>query len=267
MRKLGFCIGVALMALAVSAPPALAGDTRCAGPLTGVHDNVVVPERAVCIMNGATVKGNVKALPASTLQISSSVIGGNVEGDKPEALALSRVTPLFPPNVVGGNVTVIGAGAGFPFQVPGGPLVHVSVAVCDTTLPDGNVSIEKSSGGTVAVGSPIIECGANTLKKGNIFLQQNVVSEFLVVTGNAVRKGNIFLQENVVSLPSSVLLVSDNAVGGNGQVFKNRGPGAKSVSGNTVREDLQCKENDPPFVGGPNAARKAEGQCGGAPGG
>jgi len=112
------------------------------------------------------------------------------------------------------------------------------------------------------------EQGLERLEEGNIFVQENVVSEFLVVTGNAVEKGNIFLRENVVSLPSSLFLVTENAVGGNGQVFKNRGPGDKSVSGNAVDQDLQCKENDPIFVGGPNAARKAEGQCFvGSPGG
>jgi hypothetical protein len=244
MRKLGFCVGVALMALAVSAPPALADDTRCMEVLPpGVYDNVVVPEGRDCFMNQATVRGNLKALPGSRLFVSSSEIRGNVEGDKPEALWLTRG---IEGNFVGGNVAVTGAGAGAPFQVPGGgPLVHVSVAICDTILPGGNVSIEKSSeetAGTVAVGSPILECGGNELEKGNIFVQENFVSEFLVVIGNAV--------------------------GGNLQVFKNRGPGAKSVSLNTVREDVQCKENDQPFVGGPNAARKAEDQCfGGAPDG
>ena len=44
-------------------------------------------------------------------------------------------------------------------------------------------------------------------------------------------------------------------------MFKNRGPGPKTVQGNTVRGDLQCFENDEPFLGTPNVARKAEGQC------
>jgi hypothetical protein len=240
MRKPGIWIGAALMALAVSAPPALAGDTRCVGALPpGVYDNVVVPEGQECDLTESTVRGNLKALPGSALFVSSSDIRGNVEGDKPEALWLTSVGD---PNFVGGNVAVTGAGFGVEFQVPGGPRVDVSVAICDTILPGGNISIEKSSSGTIAVGSPIIECRGNALQKGNIFVQENFVSQFLVVTGNAV--------------------------GGNVQVFKNSGPGEKSVSGNTVREDVQCKENQPPFVGGPNTARKSEGQCfGGQPGG
>jgi hypothetical protein len=44
-------------------------------------------------------------------------------------------------------------------------------------------------------------------------------------------------------------------------VFKNAGPGEKTVQANTVREALQCFENEAPFVGGTNTAGQAEGQC------
>ena len=45
------------------------------------------------------------------------------------------------------------------------------------------------------------------------------------------------------------------------QVFKNSGAGQKIVRGNTVAQDLQCKENTNPFIGGPNTAGDKEDQC------
>ena len=40
-----------------------------------------------------------------------------------------------------------------------------------------------------------------------------------------------------------------------------RGAGANAVRNNRVRQIIQCKENRWPFVGGPNQAAEAEGQC------
>jgi hypothetical protein len=36
----------------------------------------------------------------------------------------------------------------------------------------------------------------------------------------------------------------------------------RKVTPNRVGENLQCFENDPPFIGQPNVAKQAEGQCG-----
>jgi hypothetical protein len=114
--------------------------------------------------------------------------------------------------------------------------LSVNVFVCGARLSKGNIAVEKSNG-TVAVGSSVAVC-----------------------PGNDVAHGNVMVQENLIPAPE-VLAVDRNTVGGNVQVFKNRGNGMKTVMGNVVRENLQCKENDPPFVGGPNLAGKAEEQC------
>jgi hypothetical protein len=68
------------------------------------------------------------------------------------------------------------------------------------------------------------------------------------------------VQKNVIP-GSEGMAVNRNTVGGNVQVLKNRGEGPKTVLDNTVRQDLQCNKNDEPFVGGPNVAHQAEGQC------
>jgi hypothetical protein len=41
------------------APWAAAEETTCVGVVTGVHDNVVVPENEHCTLQNATVLGNV----------------------------------------------------------------------------------------------------------------------------------------------------------------------------------------------------------------
>ena len=77
-----------------------------------------------------------------------------------------------------------------------------------------------------------------------------------------VLKGDIQVRENTIAPFVRSLGVDNNFVlQGNVQVFKNAGEGRKTVQNNQVGKDLQCFENTPPFVGGPNVAQKREGQC------
>jgi hypothetical protein len=71
--------------------------------------------------------------------------------------------------------------------------------------------------------------------------------------------GNVKVEDNVIG--AAGMSVAGNQVTGNMGVFKNSGDGAKQVVANTVGQNLQCFDNTPPFLGGPNAAGKAEGQC------
>ena len=191
--------------------------------LTGPHDNVVVPEGALCSIVGAQIKGNVKSLPGSILFISGgTTVGGSVEADKPDNTQLFGVG-----NVVHGNIQVKEGGNGVQ-----------GVSVCGFTLPNGNILIEKMNGG-IFVGGP-----------GCAFFGG----------GDNVVKGNIKVFDNFIT-PTFGLQIGQNTVAQNLQVFENRGPGAKSVQGNTVGESIQCFKNDAPFVGGPNIAPKKEGQC------
>lgn len=202
-------------------------DTECVGTLSGTFDNIVVPPGAACFLQAATVNGDVKALENSRLFLRSVTVRGNVEGDKADRVDIIQLTNA-PRNLVLGSIQVK-EGAGF-------------ARVCGTDLPNGNIQIQKM-GTFVLIGG--LQCsgfgGGNTLARGNIKVEENNI---------------------VSSLPTLPELdIRDNSVGGNVQVFKNMGPGLKTVQTNTVREDLQCFENGPPFVGGPNAAGKAEDQC------
>lgn len=226
MGKQPFGCAVVVAVLAAFPSSASADDTRCAGALFGTFDNVVVPKNADCSLSGSIVTGNVKARRGSSLFSSFNQIAGNIEGDRPRWVGSQG-------DRIGGDFAVTGA-TGPGFSILG---LSVNVFVCGTSLTSGNIAVEKSRNGTVAVGSSNPIC-----------------------LGNDVAQGNILVQENVIPAPE-VMAVDRNTAGGNVQVFKNRGEGLKTVVQNVVREDLQCKENDPPFAGGPNIAHKAEDQC------
>lgn len=222
-------LALAATLLGLAAPTAKADDTNCTGALTGTFDNVVVPEGATCVLSNSLVRGNVKALPDSSLTSDSNIIRGNVEGDKADDIFIFSTTG---PSVVGGNI-----------QAKEG---DIGVAVCGTRLPNGNIQIEKFDaslgiivGGQVPVpGVPA--CGA-------------------IGGGNVLEKGNIKVEENRIGIFG--LDVSNNRVAQNLQVFKNRGGALRRVQSNQVGENLQCFENQQPFVGSPNTAGKAEEQC------
>jgi hypothetical protein len=61
------------------------------------------------------------------------------------------------------------------------------------------------------------------------------------------------------------MAVTASDVAQNLQAFKNKGPGNKTGSGNTVGSSLQCFENDLPFTSAGNVAKQAQGQCTAAP--
>jgi hypothetical protein len=136
----------------------------------------------------------------------------------------------------------------------------------------GNVEGDKASvvhvtGGTVEGniqikdGTSPGEVGAlvagTLVPEGDIQIEKMRTGEILV-EGARVLKGNLQVVENEVGAP---LHLVTNEVAGNLQVFKNRGMGDKLVRDNTVSQDLQCKENSSPFVGGPNTAGETEDQC------
>jgi hypothetical protein len=250
VMALAMVLAAALLAV-VLAKPAWADDTQCDGALPpGIYDNVVVPPDVSCVVVGAQVRGNVTVSEGALLQIIESTIGGNVkalpdsvfigiedtirgnvEGDLAGVVQIVSPNPEAP-DVVGGNI-----------QIKGGRFIRI----CGQTLPEGNIEVTRSEpfdgpdgpfDNVVAIGD---EGRCQTLGGGNI-----------------LDKGGIKVEENNVT---GDLGVDQNRVGGNLQVFKNRGTGTKTVQDNTVLGNLQCFENTPPFVGGPNAAQKAEGQC------
>ena len=81
----------------------LADDTVCSGPLSGSHDNVIVPRGAVCELRDARLNGNVKVEQGGAVEISGrTYINGNVESEDG-----GRYVRIAGPGVVvGGNVQI-----------------------------------------------------------------------------------------------------------------------------------------------------------------
>lgn len=223
-KLLFFAVLCSSVVTLIAAPTAQADDFQCAGVVTlGVFDNVVVPEGGFCDISNSQIRGNIKALRNSTLYVSgNNRIGGNVEADK--ASDVQIFNRGGPSNVISGNGVIVEN--------------STATAICGAVIPNGDIIIVKNRGFALAIGgSPCTAFfgGGNTLDKGNIKVEDSVIS--------------------------SLFEVSDNRVAQNVQVFKNAGAATKRVMNNTAGESVQCFDNVPPFIGGPNFAPKREGQC------
>jgi hypothetical protein len=233
MKRLLLLVAVSLLGTVVTVPSAAAGDTQCVGTLTGTFDNVVVPAGQQCRLVNSIVRGNVHARPDSHLGIQNSRIDGSVEGDKADLVQVHSGSS------VRGNVWVKEGGpapastAATFICSGGGPFTPCEVAILGSTV-GGNVHVERMTG-DIAIGD-------------TLFL------------GLMVDTGNIKAEDNLIPA-GNLFQIHRNRVAGNLQVFKNTGPGSKSVQFNTVREDLQCFENTAPFFGAGNTAQQSQGQC------
>lgn len=208
-------------------PLAHAGDTTCVGTLTGVHDNVVVPPGAACVLAGTEVTGNVKVERDATLRALGARIRGNVQGDGVASIELRFQTS------VGGDFHMKGGAAGAPSEFTGGVTIG------------GDVLVEGNAGDTIIRDADVT---------GDIDVLKNF--GFVRVEINTVG-GDVSVAAN-----SGGLSVFRNRVAGNMKVEKSAGAVfTKQVVANVVVANLQCVDNDQTFVGGPNTAGKAEGQC------
>lgn len=261
MRRLIAAAVLAAATLLVAAPAAQADDTICAGTFTGVADNLIVLGGTECLLVGAQIRGNALAQPNSGLFVGpGTTIGGNVEVKELAATGSFQAEiggnykcdNCFFEDVegttVGGNVEITGADDGD--------------FIVDSTIA-GNLEIVNSAAGNFAF------LVAGNRIGGDVKFEKNTGPSALV--GNIV-EGDLRIFENNVAgafcppepPPEGCPIFengifNDNTVGGNMQVFKNRGP--SEVLNNTIAQNLQCKENDPPPVSAGNVARKVEGQC------
>jgi hypothetical protein len=236
MRKVAFTLALVLVGAACqdatapapvtsASPPRLSisgGDTRCVSALPpGTYGNITVPPGETCVLTTSRVEGNVKALRNSRLVMHNVHVEGNVDGIQVQAIAITAV-----------------------------PLGLGSVG--------GNIQIKESDVFAPGAGNVFIEINSIEVLTGNIQIEKNAMNE-IAINNNSVLKGNVKIEENTVVFVHNI---RDNRVAQNVQIFKNRGlPAVTAVQNNFVGADLQCFENSGPFVGGPNSARKAEGQC------
>lgn len=244
-------------------------DQACVGVLPpGTYQNVFVPPGAACILNSSVLTGNLRALEGSRLIANFNTIAGNVEG-----LRAARLDVRF--GTVGGNVEIK--------EGAGDPTTSLDYVVFGVTLDEGNVHVVKNTSGHVFVdvnllrrgnihlednrNVPRLQAFNNRLNAGNVHVVKNS-ADSVFVDANLLRTGNMKLEDNssvtILRAFNNTLNDPTLGTGGNLQVFKNTGPSNKFVQANTVRQNVQCKENTPPFVGTPNTTidGKLEDQCG-----
>jgi hypothetical protein len=188
-------------------------EVECLGFLSGTFQNVVVPPGATCFLVRSTVTGNVKALERSSLTTNDNQIAGNVEASKASFVNIAD-------DIIGGDVKIEDGVAD--------PADEINFRVARVTLTNGNLHVIQNRGD--------VSLRFNTLRRGNLKVEDNVSTRFLALTNNDVAQ--------------------------NIQVLKNTGVGSKTVRANTAGSSIQCWENSPPFFAELNAAPVREGQCG-----
>jgi hypothetical protein len=179
-RNMMLVLGATVLSVA-----AMAEETRCIGVVTGSHDNVVVPQGAVCTLRNAQLNGSVYVNRGGGLTISGrTYINGNVQSEE------------------------------------GGAYVRIS-------------------GPSVTIG-------------GNVQMKYNYQASSLQ-PGTTIH-GSLQYVEN-----TGYLTVTGVFIGSDLQLFKNTGGAA--LSRNTIRQNMQCKENVPAPTGSGNRAGDKEDQC------
>ncbi len=119
---------------------------------------------------------------------------------------------------------------------------------------EGSIQIKEANSPSV-IGAEV--SSGTVLTQGNIQIEKMDTGGILIRDVH-LRKGNIKVEENVTRSDFEIVR---NRVAQNVQVFKNKGTNRKFVRNNTIGQIIQCKENQSPFVGGPNTAGDAQDQC------
>jgi hypothetical protein len=206
---LALLAGGALM-LAAGIPAARA-ETSCTTTLTGtISGNVVVPPGRICVLNAATVTGNVTVEAGATLGVDNgSTVEGNISGDQCQGVEIGVTGTAT--NSVHGNVSIQNCTQG-GYGTPGQPL--------PLTRINGNFLCQGVAAG----------CGANYGSvSGNVQVDDNPGGA--LVDGNSVG-GNVQVNKN-----GSATFVENNTVNGN---LKCQGNESLTASGNTVHGNTHC---------------------------
>ena len=242
MRKLVLLTFVVAAVAFIGAPGAAAADHRCPPGSTVlppvVDGNVVVEPGAFCIGFASQIKGNVEVLPdAIGFHLHAGRVEGSVKAENPQLdirIFVATVT---------GSIQIKKTRPG------------TAGAVCRSEI-FGDVILEENAGiTTVGIGFPTDVCTAGNMIHGQVKLEKNTFTGVWNVVGNQIGGNLQYFESTGVGTAN----ISGNTVGQDLQLFKNSG--ATTLNTNTVRENLQCKENVPPPTGTGSTARSAEDQC------
>lgn len=234
---------LALAVVLMGSGTVLAGETICTGTLGAITvDDLSVPQYATCTLNGTKVEGNIKVETDATLQAYGVRVDGNVQSDG------ASLINIHANSWVGGAVQVKYAGQLYVYH--------------NTSVGD---SIQAERVNQVNV-YPGVEVG------GSIQIKQS---------GGAIIEGVDVNQDILLDTNNRALVVRDNTIGGNLQVFQNTRGGItltrNTIDGNlqanqntdgllitfnVIEENLTCQANVPPPTGWQNTVRGSmEDQC------
>lgn len=279
--KLVFMSAVSVLVSALMllpAPSAIASVTECTGTITGgVFDAVIVPEGASCVLSDAFIRGGVTILEDATIQAFRNHVDGLVDATGADGVRLVD-------NAIAHGVRIRGGGPA-PSGFPNAP----EYLICGNMIRRGDILIQGVTGGIgvrfFASAATVERCtGPNSLDRGHIVVTDNDNTRVLRVHHNTVRQGHVRVTENRITGPVSFVdnnvvpeghiafignsltgmrsHVESNSAGRHLFVTGNTGPAVKHVRHNVVARHLVCEENQVPFIGGPNTAAHAVGQCG-----
>jgi hypothetical protein len=254
-------VGSTLMAVALLASPGYAGPDRVdqgrdrpgsvAGQLSQLRDMIAHRSQGRGLQVQSNGAGDVECTglltgdfdsvtvpPGQLCFLLDSTVAGNVTVEEDALLAAGG-------NMIGGNlagdgyevVQAVGnrIGGNVRLQNGGPSTIFFEHTLCGNLI-GGNVSLQRSTG-FVTIGGP--ECGTNA--------------------GNIVG-GNVSVTDGRTNAPDE-FHVDNNLVDEDMDIDDNRGNGPKTVQNNLVNETLDCDDNQNPFIGTPNNADRARGQC------
>jgi len=157
-----------------SMPFAMADDTVCVGFITGIHDNVVVPSGAACLISSASISGNVKAESgALSLIISGGSVHGNVQADG-----------------VLGDVIIVSATIGGDVQIKNTAATGFDQVAVVSNGIGGNVQIEDNSAFRVRADN-------NSMVAGDLQFNGNTsTGSFPNIVGSNTVGGNLQCSDN-----------------------------------------------------------------------
>jgi hypothetical protein len=242
--------GAALAAMAavlVWAPTASANTTACSGVLGPVLvDNVVVPGRASCQMEGTQVSGDVAIQPGGTLGAGINTgIAGDVVVNRNATFSISKAT-------IGGDVTCSRCRWIGIFETDVGGSVHIQGAAQAVFVEISSIVGDlEIIDGAAGAGITITRGGVF----GDLFLSRNRGPLRMV---RQEVGGDLRIVENVSSVGFEL---SENSISRGLLFSRNTGPSA--INANTIGETLACFENDPEPTGSGNVAAELAGQCAG----
>jgi hypothetical protein len=233
-------VALASSAVAPAAAKKQGAPFKCDGVFRGVTIKrvVVVPRDGACALTRSTVKGEVRVMKNAYFQATDSSLRKDVVAKRAQTLFIdadsriggdiqaSQTIQVFVYNsAVTGDIDVRGASD--------------RVQICGTTLRNGGIDVRRSRT-DMLIGDPLaVGCPGNTVKRGDVRIQDNFTDVELVIRGNKISKGNL-------------------------EVFGNTGPSGKFVQDNTGSRMLRCSDNGSPFTASANVGWQAEqGQCAG----